>query len=134
MHDCLWMEAVEVFVLSTSSSFNAPYKRPLTVLLFVDVNLRNGKLASACVRRRARTHTDTYVYIRAQVAINGERPVFPRDAEDSPLCTTALRALVERCWSSNPLERPPSADIVKRLTLMIKQLEDVGDGAARLPQ
>ncbi|KXZ48326.1 hypothetical protein GPECTOR_28g732 [Gonium pectorale] len=60
------------------------------------------------------------------VAVQGHRPQLP--PADDPLCPPAIRALLERCWAANPAERPSSAELVKRLTLLIMAAGGGGAG------
>ncbi|PNH03705.1 Dual specificity protein kinase shkD, partial [Tetrabaena socialis] len=55
----------------------------------------------------------------SKVAIERQRPPLP--PSDHPLCSPALRSLIERCWAHNPLERPAAGEVVKRLTLLMAE-------------
>jgi len=41
----------------------------------------------------------------------GERPELPQNAEDMGF-TTQMRALLQRCWDQNPMERPTIDEVV----------------------
>lgn len=59
-----------------------------------------------------------YLAIMYAVAQCDQRPAWPKDCSVPP----AVRKLVASCWRRNPRERPSSGDLLKKLTLLLKQL------------
>ncbi|KAG2493416.1 hypothetical protein HYH03_008541 [Edaphochlamys debaryana] len=78
-----------------------------------------GCLICELVTRRRPWEGTRNAVIGYLVAIERRRPDLP--APDDPLCPPALRSLIERCWRHNSEERPSSAEILKRLTLLLNE-------------
>eukprot|EP00198_Chlamydomonas_reinhardtii_P005904 XP_001695240.1 predicted protein [Chlamydomonas reinhardtii] len=114
----------------------APYMAPEVFLANADVKVTDradvyslGIIINEMVTRQRPWEGMRPVVIGFQVAMERKRPPLP--APDHPLCPPGLRSLIERCLRHNPEERPSSAEIAKRLTLLLgEHCGDLGLGAA----
>ncbi|GIL81691.1 hypothetical protein Vretimale_1334 [Volvox reticuliferus] len=56
-----------------------------------------------------------------KVAVVGDRPRLPE--ENCPLCPSGLRDLIRACWAQHPEERPSSAEVLRRLQVLLAEVE-----------
>jgi hypothetical protein len=59
------------------------------------------------------SHHDDYVAFKRSVCFKSERPPIP------PTCLPSLKYLIEACWQKDPSKRPPFAQIIPMLDLVI---------------
>ncbi|KAG2451002.1 hypothetical protein HYH02_004272 [Chlamydomonas schloesseri] len=114
----------------------APYMAPEVFLANADVKVTDradvyslGIIMNELVTRQKPWEGMRPVVVGFQVAMERKRPPLP--GPDHPLCPPGLRSLIERCLRHNPEERPSSAEIAKRLTLLLAEhCGDLGLGPA----